>query len=332
MEFQNTVNILLINSVSKSTRAAYNTGYKTFIQFLLLQGLIFDCSILPQTTENNLVDFVAYCFQKLKLKYSTIKLYLCGIRHAYMVQGVTSPFVNMNVQRLHAALTGIKRIQGLNRNPKMPITGNILFQLCQSIEKGFFDMYTNALMTAMILLAYFGFLRCGEFTVHNKFAHDENLTLNDIVINDDHLSVFLKQSKTDPFRKGVSLLVFKTNSSLCAYESIVKYKQIRGSHFPNSMDMNEPFFVTNFGKPVTRKFFIEKLKLLVGSIGLDSSKFSGHSLRRGAATHCALHRIEDHLIQKLGRWSSNCYQSYIDTPKSVIKDTQTAMSKVIHKH
>ena len=332
MEFQNTVNILLINSVSKSTRAAYNTGYKTFIQFLLLQGLIFDCSILPQTTENNLVDFVAYCFQKLKLKYSTIKLYLCGIRHAYMVQGVTSPFVNMNFQRLHAALTGIKRIQGLNRNPKMPITGNILFQLCQRIEKGFFDMYTNALMTAMILLAYFGFLRCGEFTVHNKFAHDENLTLNDIVINDDHLSVFLKQSKTDPFRKGVSLLVFKTNLSLCAYESIVKYKQIRGSHFPNSVDMNEPFFVTNFGKPVTRKFFIEKLKLLVGSIGLDSSKFSGHSLRLGAATHCALHRIEDHLIQKLGRWSSNCYQSYIDTPKSVIKDTQTAMSKVIHKH
>ena len=54
-----------------------------------------------------------------------------------MVQGVTSPFVNMNYQRLHAALTGIKRTQGLNRNPKMPITGNILFQLCQSIEKGF---------------------------------------------------------------------------------------------------------------------------------------------------------------------------------------------------
>ena len=72
------------------------------------------------------------------------------------------------------------------------------------------------------------------------------------------------------------------------------------------------------------------LKILLNSIGLDSSKYAGHSLRRGSSTVCALHRIEDHVIQKLGRWSSNCYQRYIDTPKSVIKDTQIAMSTVIH--
>ena len=327
VELQNTVNNLLINSVSKSTRTAYSTGFKAFMQFLLLQGLAFDCSVLPDVTENNVLDFVAYCFQTLKLKYGTIKQYLCGIRFEYMIQGVTSPIVNMNFQRLHAAMIGIKRIQGVNRNPKMPITGDILVQLCQSLDKGYFDMYTNALMKAMILLAYFGFLRCGEFTVTNKFAHDENLTLSDIVIYEDHLSILLKQSKTDPFRQGVSLLVFKTGSSLCAYEGIVKYKQIRGKYFPNSLGNNEPFFISVLGKAVTRAFFIEKLKLLVRSLGLDSSKFSRHSLRRGAPTHCALHRIEDHIIQKLGRWSSNCYQSYIDTPKSVIKDTQIAMSK-----
>ena len=195
------------------------------MQFLLLQGLAFDCSVLPDVTENNVLDFVAYCFQTLKLKYGTIKQYLCGIRFEYMIQGVTSPIVNMNFQRLHAAMIGIKRIQGVNRNPKMPITGDILVQLCQSLDKGYFDMYTNALMKAMILLAYFGFLRCGEFTVTNKFAHDENLTLSDIVIYEDHLSILLKQSKTDPFRQGVSLLVFKTGSNLCAYEGIVKYKQ-----------------------------------------------------------------------------------------------------------
>ena len=71
---------------------AYQTGIKTFIQFLLLQGLVHDCSRLPYTTENNLSDFVGYCFQHLKLKYSTIKLYLCGVRYGYLVQGNRSPF------------------------------------------------------------------------------------------------------------------------------------------------------------------------------------------------------------------------------------------------
>ena len=61
------------------------------------------------------------------------------------------------------------------------------------------------------------------------------------------------------------------------------------------------------------------LKFFLNSIGLDSSKYAGHSLRQGSSTVCALHCIEDHVIQKLGRWSSNCYQRYIDTPKSVIK-------------
>ena len=74
------MNNLLINSVSKSTRKAYDTGLKTFIQFLLLQGLAFDCSKLPVTSENILVDFVAYCFDQLKLKFATIKRYFCGLR------------------------------------------------------------------------------------------------------------------------------------------------------------------------------------------------------------------------------------------------------------
>ena len=80
VELQHTVNNLIINSVSRSTRVAYQTGIKTFIQFLLLQGLVHDCSRLPYTTENNLIDFVGYCFQHLKLKYSTIKLYSRGAR------------------------------------------------------------------------------------------------------------------------------------------------------------------------------------------------------------------------------------------------------------
>ena len=63
-----------------------------------------------------------------------------------IIQGTASPFESNSLHRLHAALIGIKRIQGLQQNPKMPITGDILKKLCQSLESGYFDMYTNILM------------------------------------------------------------------------------------------------------------------------------------------------------------------------------------------
>ena len=323
------MNNILANSVSNSTRKAYDTGIRTFIQFLLLQGLAFDCTLLPVTSENNLVDFVAYCFEHLKLKFTTIKLYLCGIRYSYMINGVESPFDKMPLQRLHAALSGIKRLQGLHRNPKLPITADILLKLCQCLDSGYFDYFTNTLMKAVLLVAYFGFLRCGEFAVTNTFQPDVNLTFDDVKIFDDHLTIHLKQSKTDPFRKGITLMIFKVATYLCAYQAVVKYISVRRSSFPNLVNHSDPFFVTSLGIPLTRAFFVGNLKLLVSCIGLDSSKFAGHSVRRGSATACALHRIEDHVIQKLGRWSSNCYQRYIETPKSVIKDTQIAMSTVL---
>ena len=321
---------ILTNSVSQSTRKAYETGLRTFIQFLLLQGLAFDCSKLPAVCENNLVEFVAYCFQQLKLKFSTIKLYLSGIRYGYMISGIASPFDNMLLQRLHASLLGIKRIQGSHSSPKMPITADILSKLCQCLDSGYFDNYTNSLMKAVLLSAYFGFLRCGEFTVSKNFQPDVNMTFDDIRLFDDYLTLHLKQSKTDPFRKGITLMIFRTGSSLCAYTAVVKYLCLRNSCFPSLISHSDPFFVTAQGKPLSRSIYVNHLKLLVSCIGLDSSKFAGHSIRRGSATACALHRIEDHVIQKLGRWSSNCYQRYIETPKSVIRDTQIAMSTVIH--
>ena len=65
----------------------------------MLQGLAFDCTQLPVTSENDLVDFVAYCFDHLELKFTTIKLYLCG----YMIKMV-APLS----QSLHSALLGKK--------------------------------------------------------------------------------------------------------------------------------------------------------------------------------------------------------------------------------
>jgi len=46
--------------------------------------------------------------------------------------------------------------------------------------------------------------------------------------------------------------------------------------------------------------------------------FPSHSFRTGAATVAARNGNPDHLIQSLGRWSSNTYQLYIRMPSEAL--------------
>ena len=49
-----------------------------------------------------------------------------------------------------------------------------------------------------------------------------------------------------------------------------------------------------------------------------SGNFSSHSFRIGAATVAGRNGIPDLLIQELGRWKSNAFQSYIRTPSAAL--------------
>ena len=53
------------------------------------------------------------------------------------------------------------------------------------------------------------------------------------------------------------------------------------------------------------------LRLWLDKIGEDSKAFSSHSMRRSATTHAHKMDIPDVDIQRMGRWKSNCYKSYI---------------------
>ena len=74
--------------------------------------------------------------------------------------------------------------------------------------------------------------------------------------------------------------------------------------------------------------FYQPSKEVITRVGLSSNYYNGHSFRSGAATTSSKVRLEDHLIQTLGRWSSDCYKRYIHTPLEVIRDAQKALSTV----
>ena len=85
-------------SISNNTQTAYNTGLDLYIKFLLLLGETWSTSNLPPVSEKLLMRFATYCHEHKQLRYSTIKLYLCGVRFYYMKHGGINPMVNCGRQ------------------------------------------------------------------------------------------------------------------------------------------------------------------------------------------------------------------------------------------
>ena len=76
-----------------------------------------------------------------------------------------------------------------------------------------------------------------------------------------------------------------------------------------------PLFLFEDGNPLTRERFVARVQEVLQQIGIDQSKYSGHSFRIGAATTAARTGIQDSLLKTLGRWESVAYQLYVTTPR-----------------
>ena len=114
--------------------------------------------------------------------------------------------------------------------------------------------------------------------------------------------------------------LFRTDHSVCPVTAVLNYLKTIPGHLKSK---HHSFFLNDKLQPLTRQFFLQHLKTVLQSLGLDHSRLGqGHSFRIGAASSCSKAGIEDHLIKKLGRWSSNCYIRYIHTPLSAVSQAQ----------
>lgn len=120
--------------------------------------------------------------------------------------------------------------------------------------------------------------------------------------------VLLKQSKTDPFRKGVALYVGATGNDLCPVAALLDFLQSRGT-------APGPLFRFADGRPLTRSRFVDLVREALVRAGFNASQYCGHSFRIGAATTAAARGIEDSIIKTLGRWESLAYLQYVRLPR-----------------
>lgn len=246
------------------------------------------------------------------LQHSSIKVYLAAVRSLHIESGFPDPLDNC--LQLHRVVRGIKRAQGSpSSHKRLPVTAEIMKLIHSQLSLSNHD---DIMFWAACTLAFFGFLRSAEFTVPSLSAFNSsyNLTVNDVAL-DSHfhptcMQVFIKASKTDPFRHGCSILIGKGSPPSCAIDALVSYLSLRG-------DRPGPLFLQENGQPLTRESLTQRLRLILQVAGVPGN-YSSHSFRIGAATTAAAAGIPDHLIQVLGRWKSDAYKIYIQTSKSSI--------------
>ncbi len=162
-------------------------------------------------------------------------------------------------------------------------------------------------------LPFFGFLRCGEFTAPSPTSYNPNchLPLSDVAIDNTPahslVQVTIKQSKTDPFREGVTVCLARTNKEFGPVLALLPYLALRGSR-PG------PLFILRDQSYLTRPRFASLLRNTLRQAGIDDTKYATHSFRSGAASTAAEAGIPDVHIKMLGRWKSDAYQLYVKTP------------------
>ena len=243
-----------------------------------------------------------------RLRHTSIKVYLSAVHSVHIDYGFPDPLTNC--LQLQRPLQGIKRHQGSNLPQRQPVTADLMTVLHQSLD---FNNPDKVMLWATCCLGFFGFLRACEFTVNGTFDPTLHLKMADVHVdssaNPQSFRVFIKCSKTDPFRKGCFIFLGRGSFPLCPVVSLTNYLHLHGPGIG-------ALFIYQNGTPLSRSQLSSILQTTLQSAGIPG-KFSGHSFRIGAAS-CCRKGLPDHLIKTMGHWSSEAYLLYVRTPVETI--------------
>ena len=292
--------------LAKRTQTSYVSGQKRYLAFCEAYNL----TPLP-LSESNLCLFSAFLAHQ-GLQAQTVSSYLSALRHLQVSAGFSAPN-RSDWPRLQYTLKGIQRSQAPIPKRRMPITSHIMAHLLSAWQSGIEDDYETRLLWAAACLAFFGFLRSGEFAAETSTT-PPSIQVSGVSIDSrtapSVVSIHLRKAKTDPFGRGITVYLGKTGRDLCPVAAILNFLAVRPPTKPDAH-----LFVHNNGSPLLKSQFVTGVRRALSAAHFDSAQYSGHSFRIGAATSAAAAGVPDHLIKTLGRWESSAYHIYIRTPR-----------------
>jgi len=272
----------LKNSKSKNTLRAYSADFRHFKSFCISNNI----NYLPSD-----VRIMSLYLTKLAKtsKYSTLKRRIASIGVIHKMKG---HYLDTKHPIIVENLMGIKREKGSKQKSKKPILINdlklIINAIGQSKEKNLRKFRDKAL----ILIGFSGGFRRSELV---------DLEFEDIEFVKEGVKIFIKRSKTDQSGEGMTKAIpYLNNVEFCPVISL--------KNWINHSEINQGKIFNISDKGVA--LIIKKYAFLCG---LDTNRYSGHSLRSGFATSTAESGAEERNIMAMtGHKTTQMVRRYIN--------------------
>ena len=270
----------LKSSKALNTLRAYKADYKDFAGFCIKHGF----KTMP--SEPKIISLYLTHLSQTS-KFSTLKRRLASISVIHKLSG---HYIDTKHPMITENLMGIKRVKGSYQKAKKPILIKELKSIIDVIDKDKNEKRRSK-NKALILVGFAGGFRRSELVA---------ILYEDIDFVSEGVKIFIRRSKTDQSGEGMTKgIPYFSNKDYCpviALNKWIQVTQIKSGKIFNMSDKSVALIVKKFA----------------AIAGLDSNKYSGHSLRSGFATSAADLGAEERSIMAMtGHKTTQMVRRYI---------------------
>ena len=284
----------LQSSKASNTIRAYKSDFNDFALFCTQNGL----KSLP--SEPKVVSLYLTHLSTKNAKMSTLRRRLVSIGVIHKLKG---HYLDTKHPSIIENVMGIKRRKGSIQKAKKPLLISNLKHVINIIDKVNNEEIKKSRDRSIILIGFSGGFRRNEIV---------SLDYDDLDFVTEGLKINLKRSKTDQFGEGsVKGLPYFDNPQYCPVVSVQNWIEISKitsgpmfRRFIKGSKLSENRLTDQTVALIIKKY----LKLA----GIDSTNYSGHSLRSGFATSAAEAGAEERTIMAMtGHKSTEMVRRYI---------------------
>jgi hypothetical protein len=166
--------------------------------------------------DDRLLGFALYLTLGTTLTGDTVATY-CASVNQYFAVHLNTPMRSKESHQLAAVIRAAKRTKLSNVPTRHALTVDELFAMLDVQRVRSVDGDVNGLRDyAMLLTAYFGLARVGEYTSHTGITRDAVQFVAAVDDRPEHVVITLRGSKTDPFSKGQRIVIGASPRTPCA--------------------------------------------------------------------------------------------------------------------
>ena len=284
----------LQSSKAKNTVRAYKSDFKDFGLFCVQNGF----KNLP--SEPKIVSLYLTHLASRDIKISTIKRRLVSIGVIHKMKG---HYLDTKHPVIIENLMGIKRRKGTIQKGKKPILISNLKKIIDVINQQKIEDIKKLRDKSILLIGFSGGFRRNEIV---------SLDIEDLDFVFEGLKITVRKSKTDQFGEGMTKgLPYFENSLYCPVTTLKRWINI------SKIKAGPLFRRFSKGSKLSNNRLTDQtvallIKKYLNIAGINSSNYSGHSLRSGFATSAAEAGAEERSIMAMtGHKSTEMVRRYI---------------------